>query len=48
MIRFLGWCCRVSWWVVFWPIGLLLSCRRGTRRRHAQTIAALHQHRPAR
>lgn len=41
MFRSIGWCARMFWWVFFWPVGLILSIRRGTRKRHQETMRAL-------
>ena len=45
-MRAIGWCGRALAWLVFWPLGLALSIRRGRRRRHGELIAAV-QARPA-
>jgi len=35
-----GWGWRMFWWIVFPPVGLLLSWQHGKRVRHRQTIRA--------
>lgn len=40
-MKVLKWMGRVTWWLLAWPIGLVLSIRHGSKRRHQKLIEAI-------